>query len=132
MGPRRNHRGRSGTPRTPTRPLLLVDIDANNVATVSPPSPDWVGTATLKFTAVEENAERLPSQESVTFTVENGGAGKSAVGRRRVYLSAAERTVDGRWVVPVWIDEMEGVVAGEVELILSGPVQGEIQTAELT
>ena len=66
------------------------------------------------------------------FPVENDGAGKSAIGQRRVYLSAAERTVDGRWVVPVWIDEMEGVVAGEVELILSGQVQGKIQTAELT
>ena len=52
-----------------TRPLLLVDIDANNIATISPPSPDWVGTATLEFTAVEENADRLLSQETVLFTV---------------------------------------------------------------
>ncbi len=46
---------------------LLVSIDANRVATVSPPDSNWNGSETITFTATDPGG--LSDQDAATFTV---------------------------------------------------------------
>ena len=51
------------------QPQLSVNIDANNVVTISPPTSGWTGSETLIFTAVEETDNRLTALAEATFTI---------------------------------------------------------------
>jgi hypothetical protein len=46
---------------------LIVNIDANRVATVATPNPDWNGSETITFTATDPGS--LANSDAATFTV---------------------------------------------------------------
>ena len=57
------------------------------------------------------------------FPVEEGYLAKVVYAPRAVWMGPAERSADGGWRVSVRIDEMEGVVAGELALSFSGGIE---------
>ena len=67
------------------------------------------------------------------FPVEDGGAAKVAYATRTVRLGELQALPDGRMCLPILIDEMDGVVAGEMSLSFPGDAGDvTISTSELT
>jgi len=48
---------------------LTADIDGDNVVTVSPTVPGWLGSETLLFTVTDQSANSFSSSDSATFTI---------------------------------------------------------------
>ncbi|MCP4708378.1 MAG: hypothetical protein GY869_07125 [Planctomycetes bacterium] len=49
---------------------LSVSIDGNNVATVTPPDGNWIGTESITFTATEVSANSFFDSDEAVFTIE--------------------------------------------------------------
>ena len=61
-----------------------------------------------------------------------GGVSRPVYAERTISVGGMERSGDGRVVIPLVIDEMEGVISGEFELSWEGAVASEMRTSDLT
>ena len=60
-----------------------------------------------------------------------GDAGKLVYAEKQVRVGEPDRSSDHRWVVPIEIDEMDGVLAGEMELSFDGADVVEVRMVDL-
>ena len=67
-----------------------------------------------------------------TFPVQEGGAARGLLSTRTVGLDPPERTGEGVFAIPLVIDEMDGVLSGEIEFSYSGGIVQAVRTADLT
>ena len=99
----------------PAFTLATADVTGNEV--ISALDASWVLQYTVGI------ATRFPA---------GGGAGaeKIACAEKSIRLGDVDQLSDHRWIVPVEIDEMDAVLAGEMDLSFDGATVVEVRTTE--
>ena len=98
--------------------FLLATADVTGDGTISALDASWI----LRYAV--GSVTRFPAEGGTD-------AAKVAYGEKEVRFGEVVQLFDGRWVVPVEIDDMEGILAGEVELSYAGGLVVEVRTTDL-
>ena len=105
---------------TPHWPAFILDAaDVTGDGTISALDASWI----LRYAA------GLVTQFPVE---EDAGAAKTTYAERRIRLGDLDELPADRWVVPVEIDDMDGVLAGEIEMSFDDARAVEVRTTDLT
>ena len=110
--------GRITLPSVQWPAFTLETADVTGSSTISASDAAWV----LRYTV--GIATRFPAE---------GGAGaqKIACAEKTIRLGDVDQLSDHRWSVPIEIDEMDGVLAGEMDLSFDGASVVEVRTTAL-